>query len=256
MKQTFYLYGLILSFILFFTACEKVETGLSEMKDKGKVVYINATVNNSSTPALAAREVAIFPIYNGVDFNNYPIQFPWANGYKAFEPGALNMRFDTCFSPGTTPLTNSRRATALSFSVQIQADQYYSLYSVGTINAVDTFFIQDDLSMPPPGKAKILFLNLSMDAGPVDIVNAITGTVVAPNMSYKSRRPYVVVDPGTLRFQINVAGTSTVLRPARDFLIEPNSVYTIWARGMRTPPAGALGNHPIQLSYHANRWTF
>ena len=256
MKKMLYKFSLPCIIAVFAMSCEKEVEGLGEMKDKGKVVYVNATVNNSSTPVLAAREVAIFPVYNGIDFNNFPIQFPWSNGYKAFDPGTLNMRFDTVFSPGSNPFNYNGRTAVMSFPLQLQADRYYSLYSVGTINAVDTFFIEDDLSLPPAGKAKILFLNLSLDAGAIDIVNASTGAVLASNITYKQRRAYVVVDPGTIRLQINAAGTSTVLRASRDVLIEPNSVYTVWARGLRTPPQGALANHPLQLSYHANRWSY
>ncbi|MCF1713712.1 DUF4397 domain-containing protein [Flavihumibacter sp. RY-1] len=258
MKKSLKILSLVLSFSLLFIACTKDDpAGMDEMRDKAKLVFINATVNNSTVPGEALREVGIYPVYNGLNFNNHPIQYPWTNGYKAFDPGTLNLKLDTCFSPGTNP-PSLDRATVKDLSLQVEADSYYSLFSVGTIYAVDTFFIRDDLSFPSSGKAKILFLNLSIDAGPIDIVNAVTGEVVAANISYKDRRGYVEVNPGNYRYQINAAGTSTVLRAARDLIIDANSVYTVWARGLRTIPApgSTLANHQLQLSYHANRWTY
>jgi hypothetical protein len=146
----------------------------------------------------------------------------------------------------------------MEFPLQLEADNYYSLFSVGTVNNVDTFLVKDDVSFPTPGKAKILFLNLSTDAGPIDILNATTGAVVASNISYKQRMSYIEVDPGILRMQINAAGTTTALRAARELIIDANSVYTVWARGLRVipVPGSTLADHPLQLSYHANRWTY
>lgn len=247
---------LMLATATLFASCEKEQEGMGEMKDKAKVMFVNATVNNGATPAQAGREVGIYPVYNGVDFNNHPIQFPWSNGYKAFDPGTLTMRLDTCFSPGTLQPNFLGRTRVMEFPLQITADQYTTVFSVGTIYAVDTFIVRDDVSLPTAGRARLSFLNLSVDAGPVDIVNSTTGAVVVGNLSYKQRGAILELAPGNYRFQINAAGTSTVLRAARDLIIDANSVYTVWARGLRTVPAGALGNQGLQLSYHANRWTY
>jgi hypothetical protein len=247
---------LLFSFSLLLMSCKKETEGMDEMKDKAKVIFINATVNNSSTPALASREVGIYPVYNGINFNNHPIQFPWSNGYKAFDPGTLRIQLDTTFSPGASQPNFAGRTKVMDLQLPVQADNYYSLFSVGTINNVDTFFVRDDVSFPAQGQARITFYNLSTDAGAIDIVNATTGAVIVSNLSYKQRDRNVEMPPGSYRYQINAAGTATVIRAARDLLIEANSVYTVWARGLRTPPAGAMGNQIIQLSYHANRWTY
>ncbi len=238
-------------------SCKKDDpAGMDEMKDKAKVVFINATPNAANTSAEAIREIAVYPFYNGVQFNNFPIKFPFSNGYKAFDPGTLNIRLDTAQSQANNP--PGPAAKVLEFPIQVQADSYYSLFSVGTTEAVDTFLVKDDVSFPTAGKAKIMFLNLSTDAGAIDIVDNITGTVVVGNLSYKERRGYIEVEPGALKYRINAAGTSTVLRASRDLVIDANSVYTVWARGLRVipVPGSTLGNHSLQLTYHANRWTY
>lgn len=256
MKKYIIGFCLMMASSMLLLSCEKEEKGMDEMRDKAKLVFINATVNAATTAPQAIREIAIYPFYNGVQFNNFPIKFPWSNGYKAFDPGTLTIRLDTAQSQGNNP--PGAAAKVMEFPLQLQADNYYSLFSVGTVQNVDTFLVRDDVSFPTPGKAKIMFLNLSTDAGPIDIVNATTGTVVASNITYKQRRGYVEVDPGILRMQINATGTTTVLRAPRDLIIDANSVYTVWARGLRVipVPGSTLGDHVLQLSYHANRWTY
>lgn len=238
-------------------SCKKDDpAGMDEMKDKAKVIFINATPNAATPAAAAIREIAVYPFYNGVQFNNFPIKFPFSNGYKAFDPGTVIIRLDTAQSQANNP--PGPAAKVLEFPIQVQADNYYSLFSVGTTQAVDTFLVKDDVSFPTAGKAKVMFINLSTDAGAIDIVDNITGTVVAANVTYKQRRGYIEVAPGTLKYRINVAGTSTVLTASRDLIIDANSVYTVWARGLRVipVPGSTLGNHSLQLSYHANRWTY
>ena len=247
----------ILFVIVLFVSCDKDNTaGMDEMKDKAKVIYINATPNAATVASKAVREIAIYPNYNGIQFNNFPIKFPWSNGYKAFNPGTLTIRLDTARSIANDP--PGAAAKVMEFPLQVQADSYYSLFSVGTVQKVDTFLIKDNLALPLSGKAKILFLNLSTDAGAIDIVNSVNGQVVAANISYKQRIKYIEVDPGLLKYQINAAGTSTILKSSRDLIIDANSVYTVWARGLKVipVPGSTISTHPLQLSYHANRWTY
>nr|MCU0708655.1 DNA mismatch repair protein MutS [Pirellula sp.] len=59
------------------------------------------------------------------------------------------------------------RARVMQFSLPVQADGYYSLFSVGTINSVDTFFFKDDVSLPTPGKARISLPNSSSTGKPL-----------------------------------------------------------------------------------------
>jgi len=247
----------ILFVIVIFVSCEKDNiAGMDEMKDKAKVIFINATPNAATVASKAIREIAIYPNYNGMQFNNFPIKFPWSNGYKAFNPGTLTIRLDTARSIANDP--PGAAAKVMEFPIQVQSDSYYSLFSVGTVQKVDTFLIKDNLALPSSGKAKILFLNLSTDAGAIDIVNSVNGLVVAANISYKQRTKYIEVDPGLLKYQINQAGTSTILKSSRDLIIDANSVYTVWARGLKVipVPGSTISTHPLQLSYHANRWSY
>jgi len=256
MKKYISILFLVLSASALMVSCKKDPVGMDEMKDKAKVIYINATPNAATVASKAVREIAIYPYYDGIQFNNFPIKLPFSNGYKAFTPGTLTIRLDTARSIANDPPGSG--AKVMEFPIQVVADGYYSLFSVGTAQNVDTFLIKDDVSLPTVGKARIMFLNLSTDAGAIDIVNSVTGAVVAANISYKQRKGYMEIDPGLWKYQINAAGTSTVLKASRDLIIDANSVYTVWARGLKVIPVPGSTNstHPLQLSYHANRWTY
>lgn len=244
------------------TACEEEPAGLGSEPDKAKIIFVNAAPNGATDPLLARREVAIYPFYNEVTFNNFPIKFPWSNGYKAFPPGTMTIRMDTARSIGNDPPGPNAAVTQVTF--ETRADQYYSVYAVGTVQDVEAVVLTDDLSLPTPGKAKVRIMNYSPDAGPVDVV--ITGGVPAPvtlaaNLDYKGVQEFFEIDPGRYTIEVRVAGTTTRISGAdsrrENVLIEPNSCYSIWTAGFQTIPSPGitLPFHAFNIRYHANRWS-
>ncbi len=158
------------------TACEKEPVGLGSEPDKAKIIFVNAAPNGAAQPQLARREIAVYPYFNEVNYNNSPLKFPWSTGYRAFVPGTMTIRMDTARSIGTDP--PGPGATVAQVTFDTQADTYYSVYAIGTVQNVEAVVLTDDLSLPSPGKAKLRIMNFSPDAGPVDVV--ITGGVAAP----------------------------------------------------------------------------
>lgn len=242
---------------LLLTACDKNEPqGLGEEKDKAKVIFVNAAPNAATTPAVAQREIAIWPFYNGVQFNNFPIKFPWSNGYKAFAPGSLVMRFDTARSQGNDP--SGPAAKVAEITIPTTADGYYSVYAVGTSQKVETVVLTDDLALPTVGKAKIRIMNYSPDAGPIDVaVTGAGGAVLATNLTFKGIKEFFEIDPGIYNLEIREAGTTKVLKTKTNVIIDKASCYSIWARGFKTlpSPGNTNGGYVLDLSYHANRWS-
>lgn len=241
-------------------SCKPTEVeGLGEEKDKAKIIFVNAAPNGATDPVQARREIAVYPSYNGVQFNTFPIKFPWSNGYKAFPPGTMAMRFDTAQSQANNPPGAAARVAELSFPTK--ADAYYSVYALGTAQKVEPVVLEDDLTLPAPGKAKLRVMNYSPDAGPVDVV--ITGgapqpITVASNLTYKGVRDFFEIDPGTYTIEVRVAGTTTRIGNARsNVFIDRNGCYSIWTAGFRTlpSPGNTFGGYTFDIRYHANRWT-
>lgn len=252
--------SLIVMGALALSACEKeLPEKLGEERDKVKIIFVNAAPNAAIEPLRARREIAIYPFYNQVQFNNFPIKFPWSNGYKAFPPGTMTIRLDTARSIGNDPPGVAARVAEVTFPTQ--ADTYYSVYAIGTVQQVEAVVLPDDLSLPSPGKAKIRIMHFSPDAGPVDVV--LTGGVAAPvvlasGLDYKGVKEFFEIDPGTYTMEVRVAGTTTRIGNARsNMLIDPNSCYSIWTAGFRTlpSPGNTFAGYQFDIRYHANRWS-
>lgn len=65
--------GLIFTISLTLIGCKKEPIGMGSEADKAKVIFINASVNDFANPTQARREIAVWPFYNGVQFNLFPI---------------------------------------------------------------------------------------------------------------------------------------------------------------------------------------
>jgi hypothetical protein len=256
-------------------SCKKVEEGYAgDYPDKAKLIFVNVAPNSDTRPAHAIREIAIYPSYNGVEFNLFPIKFPWTNGYKPFDPGILNLGLDTVlsqlnFPPGSTsnvcltcPLPKDARKTVGTFPLALEAGSYYSFYAAGTAQNVEPFLVKDDLTLPAPGKTKIMFYNFSPDAGPIDIWDVKKNVIIASNITYKTERPYVEIDasPNNASFTMRVYQAGTTTPPTGnkvDMVINPNSVYTVFVTGYRVRPAGVgVPNQALQINYHSNLFTY
>lgn len=239
-------------------ACIAEEPGLGEEKDKAKIIFVNVAPNGSPSPDHALREIAIYPYYNGFQFNNHPIKFSWSNGYKAFDPGTMNMRLDTAQSQGNDP--PKAAATVKEISFPTIADGYYSVYAVGTVGpgaqTMETIVLEDNLSLPSPGKVKIRLMNYSPNAGPVDIVTN-TGQVWASNIGFKDLISFFEVNPGTYSIQVRNSQTGEVLLSRGNIILDAASCYSIWLQGFANPlPApNTFGGYRLGVRYHANRWT-
>ena len=281
--------ALLLSATLF-QSCKKEEKGyVGDYPDKAKLMFVNASLNADTRPGIgyALREVAIFPYYNGIGYNLYPIKFPWGNGYKVFDPGNLTLRLDTAWSPGNDPqydLVNGERkyrdfikATVKTLNLNLQANSYYTVFAIGnvksnTVGSLDTLMVKDNISFPSsPDKVKVRFFNFS-NSGPIDVVDVspITlftnpnGVVIYSNLTYADRsKGYIEIPGRSYDLRIVEAGTNTPIRMAgsgsatgtgiRDYAkqgmsFDPNSVFTVYITGFKTQPApGVNTSQPGQL---------
>jgi hypothetical protein len=245
--------GLIFTIGLTLVGCKEEPIGMGSEPDKAKVIFINASVNDFTNPTQARREIAVWPFYNGVQFNLFPIKFPWSNGYKVFAPGNMVMRLDTANSPGNDPSQAALKVTEINFNTQ--ADKYYSVYAVGPSRSVEALVLEDDLTPPTSGKAKIRLMNYSFDAGPIDIVIK-GGATLATGLRFKEIKNFFEIDPGIYTIDIIDSNTKAIINSKTSVIIDAKSVYSIWARGMRTlpSPGNTSAGYVLGISYHANRW--
>ena len=116
----------------------------------------------------------------------------------------------------------------------LAADKSYSVFVADkTGNAL--VFVADDLTAPAADKAKIRFINLSPDAGSLDI--AVTGKteVLLAKKAFKESTDFTnTTEVGAeINFEIRENGKATVLATLPKVKIEKGKVYTIYAKGLK-----------------------
>ena len=132
-----------------------------------------------------------------------------------------------------------------------------SVFVINKLSALSVSVVTDDLSAPPPGKAKIRFFHLSPDAPALNIYLASNPVFPAPTTIPASAKPvftnrifndqngtpdnqtFVTVPIGYYRIEIRSTSgivMSTISLPSQ--LLEDGRIYTVYVRGFQTPPTG------------------
>lgn len=119
----------------------------------------------------------------------------------------------------------------------------YSLFIVNEVEMMEFLLLEDDTTIPPTGKAKVRFVNLSPDAGPVDLSAYTYGilSTLATNIPFKNYTPFILVDPGNdISFLLkNSAGDQTIFGG----VLEAGKTYTVFAKGLKRPTSNLTAFH-------------
>lgn len=118
--------------------------------------------------------------------------------------------------------------------VVLAPDRSYSVFVADkTANAL--VVVVDDLTAPAADKAKIRFINLSPDAGSVDL--AVTGKteVLVAKKAFKESSDFInSTEVGAeINFEIRENAKTTVLATLPKIKIEKGKIYTIYAKGLK-----------------------
>lgn len=116
-------------------------------------------------------------------------------------------------------------------TIRLNQNTAYSLFLSNTYTNPDFTLLTDSLAQPASGMATIRFVNVSTDAGTVDLVANTTSLVV--NKPYKAASAFKpVAGDQTYNFQVVKSGTNTVLATLSSVNINTGSVYTVWLHGL------------------------
>jgi len=122
-----------------------------------------------------------------------------------------------------------------SSTVTLNANTYYTLILANKTTSPEVLLLTDTLTQPAAGNANIRFINLSPDAGNVDLVLQGSVTLVA-NKAYKGVSPFTGTAARTnVTLEVHKAGTSTVLASIPNVFLNSGSDYTIYLQGLATP---------------------
>lgn len=125
-------------------------------------------------------------------------------------------------------------AILVKVDATLAPEKSYSVFVADkTANAL--VVLEDNLSAPTADKAKIRFINLSPDAGNIDL--AVTGKteVLLAKKAFKESSDFTNTSEvgAEINFEIRENGKTTVLATLPKVKIEKGKVYTIYAKGIK-----------------------
>ncbi len=118
-----------------------------------------------------------------------------------------------------------------SDTMRLNSNVAYSLFLANTYTKPDFILLTDSIAQPATGKATIRLVNVSPNAGSVDL--SANSTTIVTGKGYKGSSAFITVTGGTnYNFSILKNGTTTVLATLSTIPIRAGSVYTIWLHGL------------------------
>lgn len=119
-----------------------------------------------------------------------------------------------------------------STKINLARGKFHSLFLAGTIaDSLTTLLIEDDLTKPKAGKAKVRFLNLSPDAGGLDF-SIVDDSLFASKKEFKQYTDFHEIPAGnyTAKFKTSTDAL-TQQNYTFELKLEEGKIYTVWARG-------------------------
>lgn len=161
------------------------------------------------------------------------IPYKTGSSYQAVQPGSRNIRVR---ATGTSTVVIDQTA-------QIAAGSSYTVIAAGRLASISPIILQDDLTAPAAGNAKVRLVHASPSAGNVDIyVTAPTAdlaaaTPVAANVAFRVASAYLAVPAGTYRVRVTPAGSKTVAIDVNSLAVAAGQIRT--AIAVDAPGGGA-----------------
>ncbi|TNM64225.1 DUF4397 domain-containing protein [Streptomyces sp. NP160] len=140
-------------------------------------------------------------------------------------------------APGTTPVLTS--------SLQAEAGRAYTVVALGSAADARIVPLEDDLTPPAPGEARVRVLSAASTASAVDVA-AVDGPSITRGAPFASSTSYTDVPAGrwTLRAQPAAGGTGTGQAGTTDVVLAAGSTYTLAVTDGRDG-ASALAVTPV-----------
>ena len=143
-------------------------------------------------------------------------------------------------------------ATSSTTAFSVSQDNAYTLLAFTSQNLLQTLVLNDGQDAPPSGSAKFRAINLSPEAGSLDVYVIPPGTAlkdvspVASSVGGKAISPYVAITKGTYQVQVTGAGDKSDLRLNIPSLVIDDA--NIMSLVLTSTPGGVLvhGNTMLQ----------
>lgn len=147
--------------------------------------------------------------------------------YVSFDPGERTFGFSLF---GTTTSVEEITST-------FEENKFYSLFLAGESPNTEIIMLTDTSGTRITGKAHLRVINLSPDAGEIEVFIEANAVTTEP-LDFKDATAFKHVDMGIRSIQIRDADTDDVLNTVNDMQLNDGKYYTLIIRGYRNPPSG------------------
>lgn len=177
--------------------------------------------------------------------NTSALTFPNNTGYLTVPAGTRAIRVNAA---GTT-------TTVIDGDIDFDDDESYTIFATGSLgsNDIQPLVLEDDLTAPASGSAKVRFVHLSPDAPAVDIVNvtdAANEAVLFDAQEFRDASGFTSVPAGTYNLEVRLDADGTTVLPLNGIQLQSGKIYTIFARGFVQAPEGNTNTLGAQIIEH------
>lgn len=208
------------------------------------LIMLGLTLSSCLDDNTSAPEVVTYatlyhgsPNTGGVDIylddnkvNSSSFDYADYSGYAYFTPGERTFGFSLF---GTNTEVADVTAT-------FEQDKFYSIFLAGELADAEVIILTDTASQFVSGKAHVRIINLSPDAGPIDLfIGDHLGDPVITSVEFKEATEFKYVDAVTSSdLQIFDSDTDEVLTTLEDVSLVAGSYYTVIVRGYQAITEG------------------
>jgi hypothetical protein len=163
----------------------------------GSVGYVRLAHLSPDTPDV---DVYLSAVTGGTPQRFPGVGYGTVSNYLTVPTGTYAVSMRTAGAPASDP-------PVLTTNVTVDDGKAYTVAGVGKHADLGLKVIEDDLSLPPAGKAKVRIVQASVRA-PVMTVSIAGGTTIADNIAFATTTDYLAVAPGHWTLEAQGAGGS------------------------------------------------
>lgn len=126
------------------------------------------------------------------------------------------------------PTGEPASAAVIDANATIAAGKAYTIAATGLVAAIQPTVIEDDLSAPASGNAKVRVYHFSPDAPAVDVKLAGGDTLIS-GLAFPDASDYLEVPAGSYDLQVTPAGASAVVIDLPGTAVEAGKIYSVFA---------------------------
>jgi len=166
------------------------------------VGYVRLAHLSPDTPAV---DVYLSVVSGGAPPQKFPaVGYGVVSKYQAMAPGTYSVAMRNVGAADSTP-------PVLSTQLTVTAGAAYTVAGVGRFADLGLRVIDDDLSLPSPGMAKVRVVHASVRAPLLD-VSVADGTPIADGIAFATTTGYREIKPGSWQLRLRPSGSG----PATD----------------------------------------